>query len=358
MELLILNGSPKQDKSNTLKLTQAFVDGLKKNTRVNATTVNIYKKKIHFCLGCYSCWHNTSGACVLKDDAAEIIDLYLAADLVIWNTPVHTFGVSSGMKTFMDRLIPIYAPGIVPHKSGKGVTHPARYDLSTQRHVLIASCGFPDRVNNTDAVVKLFDIVHHDKYNSIIVPQGDLFGIPQMGHVTKRILNAVHEVGRLYGETGVFPVEKVDAMTALYLSNEDYIALANENWLAVGNFESMDDYHNQQAKNYIRQMGLIYEPEYMKAQRGVLQIELGKGSYLCQMVMTPSDCTIVDDTDQFVEYTLKITTDIDRMIELSKDSGPQGGGKTDDAAIRSSFQSLIEMVSLLAVNGIKKELRL
>lgn len=44
MNVLVLNGSPKGEKSNTLRITRAFLDGLEKVKNCNVDIVNIDKK--------------------------------------------------------------------------------------------------------------------------------------------------------------------------------------------------------------------------------------------------------------------------------------------------------------------------
>ena len=52
MKLLILNGSPKSGRSNTMNITRAFIDGFPKDTEVEQ--IDLYKKEIRPCLGCFS----------------------------------------------------------------------------------------------------------------------------------------------------------------------------------------------------------------------------------------------------------------------------------------------------------------
>ena len=53
MKVLVLNGSPKAERSNTLNITKAFLKGFPADTEVEQ--VNLYKKDIKPCLGCFSC---------------------------------------------------------------------------------------------------------------------------------------------------------------------------------------------------------------------------------------------------------------------------------------------------------------
>ena len=72
MKVLVLNGSPKAERSNTLNITKAFLKGFPADTEVEQ--VNLYKKDIKPCLGCFSCWSRTPGQCVIKDDMQDIYE--------------------------------------------------------------------------------------------------------------------------------------------------------------------------------------------------------------------------------------------------------------------------------------------
>ncbi|KIR03755.1 iron-sulfur flavoprotein [Lachnospiraceae bacterium TWA4] len=48
------------------------------------------------------------GVCVLKDDMQELIELFKKADVVVFATPVYFYGISAPMKTFIDRMYPIW----------------------------------------------------------------------------------------------------------------------------------------------------------------------------------------------------------------------------------------------------------
>ena len=52
MKVLVLNGSPKGEKSNTLNITKAFLDGFSADTEIEYITVK--KETIKPCMGCFS----------------------------------------------------------------------------------------------------------------------------------------------------------------------------------------------------------------------------------------------------------------------------------------------------------------
>ena len=81
MKVLILNGSPKLEKSNTLNVTNAFVSGFPEGTEVKK--IDIYSKDIKPCRGCFACWASKDGTCAIKDDMPEIIAAIKEADIII-----------------------------------------------------------------------------------------------------------------------------------------------------------------------------------------------------------------------------------------------------------------------------------
>lgn len=67
---------------------------------------------IKHCIGCFSCWVNTPGECIFKDDASKIVELFINSDLVIYFTPIVFGGYSSLLKNILDRLLPLYIPSM------------------------------------------------------------------------------------------------------------------------------------------------------------------------------------------------------------------------------------------------------
>ena len=78
MNVLVINGSPRLAASNTMKLTNAFISAAPQDAVIK--TVQIYKKNIQPCRGCFSCWGKTAGSCIINDDMRDILtDMLWAA---------------------------------------------------------------------------------------------------------------------------------------------------------------------------------------------------------------------------------------------------------------------------------------
>ena len=104
--ILAINGSHHGVKGHTHTLLQAISKG---GTSAGGEfeLLTLSKYKIQRCLGCGLC--HTAGhylRCALsdKDEVTQIFEKMAGADLIIYATPVHVFGISSLLKTLLDRL--------------------------------------------------------------------------------------------------------------------------------------------------------------------------------------------------------------------------------------------------------------
>ena len=134
MKVLVLNGSPKNEHSNTMCLTRAFLDGAE---WVEAEIIDVASANVKGCLGCFACWNKTPGKCVINDGMGEILDKMIAADVVIWSFPLYYFGVPGGLKNLIDRQLPLNLP-FMAEGTGSG-EHPPRYNLTHQKHIIIST---------------------------------------------------------------------------------------------------------------------------------------------------------------------------------------------------------------------------
>ncbi|MBQ1572829.1 MAG: flavodoxin family protein, partial [Clostridiales bacterium] len=108
MKVLILNGSPKIERSNTLHVTDAFVSGFPEGTEVKR--IDIYAKDIKPCRGCFACWASADGTCAIKDDMAEIIAAIKESDVIIESFPLYFYGMPSQLKAVTDRCLALAEP--------------------------------------------------------------------------------------------------------------------------------------------------------------------------------------------------------------------------------------------------------
>ena len=97
MKILVLNGSPR--KGNTLTAITAFAEAAQINNEVEV--VDTYKLNIGSCMGCDSC--GCTKGCVATDDTNMIIDKMVAADMIVFASPVYWWGITAQMKLVIDK---------------------------------------------------------------------------------------------------------------------------------------------------------------------------------------------------------------------------------------------------------------
>jgi multimeric flavodoxin WrbA/putative sterol carrier protein len=103
-------------------------------------TVDLRKKKIKYCTGCFTCMTKTPGKCVLNDDMTEeLFPKWLDSDLVVYATPLFHYTVNAPMKTFIERTWPTSLPFFEKHSDGRW-HHPWRHKPPAA--VILSVCGF------------------------------------------------------------------------------------------------------------------------------------------------------------------------------------------------------------------------
>mgnify|MGYP000136774442 FL=1 len=100
MKIIVLEGSPNKKGSSNL-LAEHFIKGAEEAGH-SVEIVDAAHKNIHPCTGCIHCGYE--GPCVQKDDVKEIREKILAADMLVFVTPLYYYGMSAQLKTLIDRF--------------------------------------------------------------------------------------------------------------------------------------------------------------------------------------------------------------------------------------------------------------
>ncbi|MGB7568207.1 MAG: NAD(P)H-dependent oxidoreductase [Chitinivibrionales bacterium] len=111
MKLLMLRSNPRKN-GYTQRLTDLFIKG-SREAGADITDINLCDKDLKHCLGCYCCWIQTPGTCVLKDDIEGLFQQFLDADTIVFSSPLNAYSVNSHLKVFLDRTLALAQPGFV-----------------------------------------------------------------------------------------------------------------------------------------------------------------------------------------------------------------------------------------------------
>ena len=85
MKVLALNSSPRGGgQSKTEIMLKSLVQGMVE-AGAEVEIVDLRKKKVKNCAGCFSCWTKTPGTCIHNDDMTqELFPKWLESDLVVY----------------------------------------------------------------------------------------------------------------------------------------------------------------------------------------------------------------------------------------------------------------------------------
>lgn len=204
MKVLVINGSPKR-KSDTMCLTRAFLEGLNATGEHDMETVDLIEKKVGPCVGCFACWKNGDGKCVIDDYQNVLLDKLRAADTVILSFPLYCCSMPSHFKAFVDRMLPL-----------------SRDDRKNKRFLAVVGSGFPIQAVNFDAVKT--ELIHmFGRIRVICVYQTPLLHAPGMSDITAPLLKRFTEAGEEFGRRTYLYRETVEALEKPMLTNDEYV---------------------------------------------------------------------------------------------------------------------------------------
>lgn len=103
-KILVISTSLRAN-SNSDLLAEAFIEGAREAGH-EVEKVSLKDKTIGFCKGCLAC--QKTGSCAIRDDAGEIVEKMLHANVLVFATPVYYYEMSGQMKTLLDRANPLY----------------------------------------------------------------------------------------------------------------------------------------------------------------------------------------------------------------------------------------------------------
>ena len=224
MKVMVFNGSPKRDASDTMHLTRAFLDGLRDATEVDAHILHVIDCHIEPCKGCLGCMRN-GGRCAHDDDMRAILEEILASDVLIFSFPLYCYGMPAPLKALIDRTLPLSS--IAMEKVDGRYEHVAQRDFSHLRYVMISGCGFPSGENNFEAMERQFQLMFGRDSTILTVPESPMFNAPEAASVTEPFLEQVRQAGREYAAGGRIADETMARLAVPMIPPEVYAAIVN-----------------------------------------------------------------------------------------------------------------------------------
>ena len=224
MNILVLNGSPKGEKSDTMHITRAFLDGMEAYASQNVKIIHAIDRHIDYCRGCFACKRN-GGTCLIEDDMQEILEDILKSDLLLFNCPLYCYGMPAPLKVILDRTMPLSSMAM--QKVGERYEHVCQADFSALRYVMICGCGFPNSKHNFEPAAAQFRLCFPGNRTIITVPESPMFNAPEAAVVTVPRLGLVRQAGAQYARTGAIDAALLSEIGSPMIPEEQYAAIVN-----------------------------------------------------------------------------------------------------------------------------------
>lgn len=235
MKVIVFNGSPRGRNSNSHFMVESLLEGAR---QAGAETEEVFliEKDIKYCRGCFVCWGTTPGRCAIKDDMADLIDLFLDSDYVGMATPVYGMYMTALLKNFMDRFLPLSTPHILRNPDGS-FYHLERIKRFPKQF-FIANSGFPGEHNFT--LLKAFHGIA--KRMSSLGPILEIYrncgealqttddDDPALVQRIGEFRDALRRAGQEMVTNGEVSRETVALLHMELVSDEEYMAQANQGW--------------------------------------------------------------------------------------------------------------------------------
>ena len=188
MSYVILNGMYEND-SFIPRVNQMVSEEFQRNN-YKGDSVILHDKDIKPCLGCFKCWVQTPGICIIDDYGREVAKKMIQSDILVYITPINYGGYSAELKKALDRSISLISPFFRVHE--KEIHHETRYD----KYPSLVVIGTLDKPNAEQeeiftAIVKRNVLnFFSPKYSSQVIYKDD-----DDATITKKIEDSIAIVG-------------------------------------------------------------------------------------------------------------------------------------------------------------------
>ena len=224
MKILVINGSPKRDKSDVMHITRAFLEGMQQAGGQQIQVIHAVEQNVKYCTGCFSCMNN-GGHCIHDDDMRGILEDILQSDLLLFSFPLYCYGMPAPLKAIIDRVLPLSK--MTMEKVGDRYQHVGQGDYSHLKYLMICGCGFPNSQQNFEPAVSQFKLLFPHDHTIVTVPESPMFNVPQADVVTVPRLARVREAGLQYAQSGRIDDELLADICSPMIPEAQYAAIVN-----------------------------------------------------------------------------------------------------------------------------------
>jgi multimeric flavodoxin WrbA len=230
MKVLALNSSPRGEGESKTELMLTYLVKGMREAGAEVEIVDLRKKNVKHCIGCFTCWTKTPGVCIHKDDMTnELFPKWRDSELVVYATPLYHFTLNATMKAFIERTLPFLEPYLVDR--GGETAHPARY--KHPKVVFLSVAGFPE-ISAFDQLSSWANFVFGRRGNlvaEIYRPMAESMNSPYLAKESAQVLEATTQAGHEIVQDSKISPETMARVTQPMVDDPSpYFKMANLFW--------------------------------------------------------------------------------------------------------------------------------
>jgi multimeric flavodoxin WrbA len=230
MRITAFNGSHYKGKSNTEVMVDEFLAGASE-AGAKTESILLVDYNIRHCTHCMDCF--ATGECSTQDDMPALIKKFADSDIAIFASPLYMDMVSSVLKAFIDRLLPLLDPHFEKDEHGE-FRHSKR--RAKYPDFIVMSNGHMPEQSQFQAVQLYMSRLARTMHTRIIAEVYRSTG-GLLSSEEEAFKPAAHQYKELLREAGreIVLQGRISESTANNLAKElvptgEYIAYANKMW--------------------------------------------------------------------------------------------------------------------------------
>ncbi len=318
MRILVVRGNPRK-KGHTQHITDLVIQGAS-DAGASVEDIALSSQIIQTCLGCYDCWSITPGVCVHKDDMTELREKVKAADVLLCATPFYNYSMSTAMKQFAERLLPLTKPHIVDGPGGYCQNELRYPEVWGKKSLVYITAAAFKSCDIFDGLTKTFSFLAHGLNmnfgGAICRPESFLLQFHLSKPKTVKIIEtALMQSGRELAATGLVSQETLKKVaTPLTIDRAHFQKYSNIYWeyvTAMGakgkDVEKVKDLVLHDARILMHEMARCIDPISTAKLNSVLQFNFpDKGWFYC-ITINKGSCTLEEKKSD--TFDLCVTSD-------------------------------------------------
>ncbi|MBD3392400.1 MAG: hypothetical protein GF418_10045 [Chitinivibrionales bacterium] len=157
MNILLLRANPRKG-GYTQRVCDLVAEGASE-AGAKVEDVDLVAKNITHCIGCYHCWTVTPGRCRFSDDMPGLLERMLDTDIILYATPLYYYSMSSTLKMFLERTLPLTTENFDETPQGhmrNGIRYPERWK---DKKIGFITAGAFRSLDNFEALRRTFALM-------------------------------------------------------------------------------------------------------------------------------------------------------------------------------------------------------